>query len=89
MSFQYSKVNSQLLLVQFFRSTTARSERCDSPPAGVPVATVAVGNGRNAGILAVRILAVEDASLAQRLEAFRAAQAEAVQEKNAEPARQG
>lgn len=30
-------------------------------PAGIPVATVAIGNGRNAGLLAVRILAVTDA----------------------------
>jgi 5-(carboxyamino)imidazole ribonucleotide mutase len=32
-------------------------------PAGVPVATVAIGNARNAGLLAVRILATGDASL--------------------------
>ncbi|MBA3234068.1 MAG: 5-(carboxyamino)imidazole ribonucleotide mutase [Propionibacteriales bacterium] len=32
-------------------------------PAGVPVATVAVGNARNAGLLAVRILATSDATL--------------------------
>jgi 5-(carboxyamino)imidazole ribonucleotide mutase len=32
-------------------------------PAGVPVATVAVGNARNAGLLAVRILAATDAAL--------------------------
>ena len=39
-------------------------------PAGIPVATVAIGNGRNAGLLAVRLLAIEDATLAARLEAF-------------------
>ena len=33
-------------------------------PAGVPVATVAVGNARNAGLLAVRILAASDADAA-------------------------
>src|SRR5689334_24997794 len=32
-------------------------------PSGVPVATVAVGNARNAGLLAVRILAASDADL--------------------------
>src|SRR5680860_1740990 len=36
-------------------------------PAGVPVATVAVGNARNAGLLAVRILAVGDDALTQRI----------------------
>jgi 5-(carboxyamino)imidazole ribonucleotide mutase len=39
-------------------------------PAGVPVATVGVGNARNAGLLAVRILAVSDAGLRERLGAF-------------------
>src|SRR5918995_3969101 len=36
-------------------------------PAGVPVATVAVGNARNAGLLAVRILAATDAALRQQM----------------------
>lgn len=36
-------------------------------PAGVPVATVAIGNARNAGLLAVRILAVHDEELRARL----------------------
>jgi 5-(carboxyamino)imidazole ribonucleotide mutase len=39
-------------------------------PAGVPVATVAIGNGRNAGLLAVRILAGSDRRLRGRLAAF-------------------
>ena len=39
-------------------------------PAGVPVATVAIGNARNAGLLAVRILASGDPDLQQRLRAF-------------------
>lgn len=39
-------------------------------PAGVPVATVAVGAARNAGLLAVRILAAADAELRARMEAF-------------------
>lgn len=39
-------------------------------PAGVPVATVAVGNARNAGLLAVRILATGDPALRERMVAF-------------------
>ncbi|MFD1931635.1 5-(carboxyamino)imidazole ribonucleotide mutase [Nonomuraea mangrovi] len=39
-------------------------------PAGVPVATVAVGGARNAGLLAVRILAASDEGLRGRMEAF-------------------
>lgn len=36
-------------------------------PAGIPVATVAIGNGRNAGLLAVRILGANDDALATKL----------------------
>jgi 5-(carboxyamino)imidazole ribonucleotide mutase len=39
-------------------------------PAGVPVATVAVGGARNAGLLAVRILAASDDELRARMLAF-------------------
>jgi 5-(carboxyamino)imidazole ribonucleotide mutase len=39
-------------------------------PAGVPVATVAIGNARNAGLLAVRILATGDGALRARIEQF-------------------
>jgi 5-(carboxyamino)imidazole ribonucleotide mutase len=39
-------------------------------PAGVPVATVSVGGARNAGLLAVRILAASDPTLVQRIAAF-------------------
>ncbi len=39
-------------------------------PAGVPVATVAVGNARNAGLLAVRILAATDPALQKRMVEF-------------------
>jgi 5-(carboxyamino)imidazole ribonucleotide mutase len=39
-------------------------------PAGVPVATVAVGNARNAGLLAVRILAASDPTLQQKMVEF-------------------
>ena len=41
-------------------------------PAGIPVATVAIGNGRNAGLLAVRLLAMSDEGLARRLEGYAA-----------------
>jgi 5-(carboxyamino)imidazole ribonucleotide mutase len=40
-------------------------------PAGIPVATVAIGNGTNAGVLAAQILALSDGPLAQRLAAYR------------------
>jgi 5-(carboxyamino)imidazole ribonucleotide mutase len=39
-------------------------------PAGVPVATVAIGNARNAGLLAVRILATADPGLRAAMEHF-------------------
>jgi 5-(carboxyamino)imidazole ribonucleotide mutase len=39
-------------------------------PAGIPVATVAVGGARNAGLLAVRILGAADGELRQRMLAF-------------------
>ncbi|MFB4266373.1 5-(carboxyamino)imidazole ribonucleotide mutase [Nonomuraea sp. GTA35] len=39
-------------------------------PAGVPVATVAVGGARNAGLLAVRILAASDAGLREKMVEF-------------------
>ena len=39
-------------------------------PAGVPVATVSVGGARNAGLLAVRVLAASDADLQRRMTKF-------------------
>ena len=45
-------------------------------PAGVPVATVAVGGARNAGLLAVRILAAGDPALRERMRRFQADLAE-------------
>jgi len=45
-------------------------------PRGVPVATVAIDGGRNAGLLAARILALGDAALADRLAAAQAALAD-------------
>jgi 5-(carboxyamino)imidazole ribonucleotide mutase len=41
-------------------------------PAGIPVATVAIGGGTNAGLLAVQILATTDPGLAEALAAYRA-----------------
>lgn len=52
-------------------------------PAGVPVATVAVGNARNAGLLAVRILATSAPDLRRRMEDFQAALRETALEKGA------
>lgn len=52
-------------------------------PTGIPVATVAVGGGVNAALLAAQILAVSDTALAARLDARRAADAAAVLEKDA------
>src|SRR5947209_6740383 len=47
-------------------------------PAGVPVATVSIGGARNAGLLAVRILAVSDSALSSRIVAFQNELAESV-----------
>jgi 5-(carboxyamino)imidazole ribonucleotide mutase len=41
-------------------------------PAGVPVATVAIGNARNAGLLAVRMLALENVDLRNAMVKFQA-----------------
>ena len=51
-------------------------------PGGVPVATVAIGNARNAGILAIQILATAQPALHAKLEAFRQRQAEESMRKN-------
>jgi 5-(carboxyamino)imidazole ribonucleotide mutase len=52
-------------------------------PAGVPVATVSIGGARNAGLLAVRILAASDKALRTRMEAFQAALADSARAKDA------
>jgi len=52
-------------------------------PAGVPVATVSIGNARNAGLLAVRILAVTDLELRQKMVAFQADLKQAASDKGA------
>ncbi|MFJ6195256.1 5-(carboxyamino)imidazole ribonucleotide mutase [Micromonospora sp. NPDC092111] len=52
-------------------------------PAGVPVATVSIGNARNAGLLAVRVLAAADPALLKRMAAYQASLADLVAEKDA------
>jgi 5-(carboxyamino)imidazole ribonucleotide mutase len=52
-------------------------------PAGVPVATVAINGARNAGLLAVRILATGDADLRARMEQFQRDLADKVRIKDA------
>lgn len=52
-------------------------------PAGIPVATVAIDGAVNAALLSAQILALEDEALAQRLEARRKAENQAVLEKDA------
>ena len=52
-------------------------------PAGIPVATVGVGNARNAGLLAARILATSDEALRGRIVEAQAAMAKSVEERDA------
>ena len=52
-------------------------------PSGIPVATVAIGGGKNAGILAAKILAVSDKELLGRLKDFSASMAKDVERKDA------
>ena len=52
-------------------------------PGGVPVATVGIGAARNAALLAVQILATEDAALRDRYRAYKARLAAEVEEKAA------
>ncbi|HYH10793.1 MAG TPA: 5-(carboxyamino)imidazole ribonucleotide mutase [Thermomicrobiales bacterium] len=51
-------------------------------PGGVPVATVAVGNAKNAGLLAVRILATSDGALRTSMETYQRAMADTVRAKD-------
>ena len=51
-------------------------------PAGVPVATVSIGGARNAGLLAVRILAAADPVLLKRMLAFQANLEQVVSDKD-------
>ena len=50
-------------------------------PAGVPVATVAIGNARNAGLLAARIIGATDASVREQMVSFQADLKRVAQEK--------
>ncbi|MGV0023938.1 5-(carboxyamino)imidazole ribonucleotide mutase [Phormidesmis priestleyi] len=52
-------------------------------PAGIPVATVAIGNARNAGLLAVQILATHDPNLLSQVQSYRQSLADTVMEKQA------
>ncbi len=52
-------------------------------PPGVPVATVAIDGAKNAGLLAVQILGVEDVELADKLQQYKAKMAKDVQAKDA------
>jgi 5-(carboxyamino)imidazole ribonucleotide mutase len=52
-------------------------------PAGVPVATVSIGGARNAGLLAVRVLAASDPGLRGRMATFQAELAASVEAKDA------
>jgi 5-(carboxyamino)imidazole ribonucleotide mutase len=52
-------------------------------PAGVPVATVSIGGARNAGLLAVRMLAAGDPDLLQRMREFQAGLEQLVRDKDA------
>ncbi len=51
-------------------------------PSGIPVATVAINGGQNAGILAAKILAVSDPALLGRLKEYSSSLKESVQEKD-------
>jgi 5-(carboxyamino)imidazole ribonucleotide mutase len=50
-------------------------------PSGVPVATVGIGQAKNAGLLALRILSATDPAIASWLDTFSTAQRDAVLEK--------
>lgn len=52
-------------------------------PGGIPVATVGIDNGKNAALLAIQILALQDTDLAAKLIKYRQEASEAVLEKNA------
>ncbi|WP_421657760.1 5-(carboxyamino)imidazole ribonucleotide mutase [Leptothermofonsia sp. ETS-13] len=52
-------------------------------PAGIPVATVAIGNARNAGLLAVQILATHEPALLEKVQQYRQSLNQMVMEKQA------
>jgi 5-(carboxyamino)imidazole ribonucleotide mutase len=51
-------------------------------PAGVPVATVSIDGAKNAGLLALRILATSDSALMEKLDSYRQELKSLVEEKN-------
>ncbi len=51
-------------------------------PAGIPVATVSIGNARNAGLLAVRVLGTADPALRARMEQYQAGLRDLVERKD-------
>lgn len=51
-------------------------------PKGIPVATVAIGNASNAGLLAIQMLSINDDDLALKIETFRQRQSQDVKEAN-------
>ncbi|HEY9818975.1 MAG TPA: 5-(carboxyamino)imidazole ribonucleotide mutase [Candidatus Obscuribacterales bacterium] len=53
-------------------------------PRGIPVATVAIGNAQNAGLLAVQMLASHDAALLEKVQQYRQALQTSVMEKQAQ-----
>ncbi|MCS6783143.1 MAG: 5-(carboxyamino)imidazole ribonucleotide mutase, partial [Gloeomargarita sp. SKYG98] len=58
-------------------------------PKGIPVATVAIGNGTNAGLLAVQILASHDPALLRRVQDYRQALSQQVLAKQEQLQQQG
>jgi 5-(carboxyamino)imidazole ribonucleotide mutase len=52
-------------------------------PAGIPVATVAIGSAKNAGLLAVQILAAHQPELLERIQQYRQSLSQSVMEKQA------
>jgi len=58
-------------------------------PAGIPVATVAIGNAKNAGLLAVQILAIGNADLLEQVIAYRQSLSDSVLEKQSNLQRLG
>jgi phosphoribosylcarboxyaminoimidazole (NCAIR) mutase len=51
-------------------------------PAGIPVATVAIGNSTNAALLAIRMLSITDESLSKQLDEYAAKLGETVKAKD-------
>ena len=49
-------------------------------PGGIPVATVGIGNAKNAGLLAAHILAIENSKIRERLKEYRKAMAQKIKE---------